>query len=185
MNEKRVTTALPLRAAIDTVSGQIAGALHVIGMLKDYLITDSETPGAPKTEVPENVLISAETTFIHACNRLDAILTDPVRWGLNPKHHIESAAEELIAAEVRVRAVQEEIVKLQARPAIAMRPALGQVGDDWVAVYGEAVGMGATPAEALESFDKVVINGLPKSEPEPTPIPVVKPARKKKTNGKK
>lgn len=175
---------LPLRAAVDTVNGQIAGALHVIGMLKDYLITDSETPGGPKTEVSDDARVSAETTFIHACNRLDAILADSSRWSFDPKHHVESAAEELIAAEVRVRTTQEEIVKLQARPSLAMRPVLGQVGDHWVVVYGEAVGMGATPAEALEAFDNVVINGLPKAAPEPTPIPVVKPTKKKKPSKK-
>jgi hypothetical protein len=191
--EKPRQNVLPLKSASDAVNSQINGCLAICALLQEYLLPGgrpSPFGGEPtaKVEAPRLVKESAELTFIHACNRLDSILNDPTRWDHDPRNFVERAGRDIVESEVLLRRVQAAAIAQNTRPCIQLRPLLSQVGKVWLCVYGDVIGSGNTPEEAMASFDEAYRLGV-KSEPEPEPAqdvfveepkPVTKKTRKRK-----
>lgn len=124
--------------------------------------------------------IAAENTFIHACERLDSVIKDGRRWGIEYQKRLEALFErstkmaqqlaeeqaKLYAVTAERETVQKEAVKAALAPHNIFRPTLYQVSDgSWIACLGNPeetqsviLGSGVSPAAALRAFD-AVFNG--------------------------
>jgi len=65
----------------------------------------------------------------------------------------KSRAEKLASARTHKRLEAQAASIL--RPSNQMRPAMQQVDDGWVAVFGDAEGRGPTPETACQHFDRI------------------------------
>ena len=110
---------------------------------------------------------AAAVTFMKACDRLDKILDDPARWGIDYQHRLEQQYEERHEAQLKMMAAQQSESlsrKLSAdhirAPSFRYRPMLINEDGTWVAFLGNPEdiengisGVGPNPEAALRSFD--------------------------------
>lgn len=93
---------------------QLGPILAVIRELQPYLLEDTIRSGETPTDssLDGGVSSAAETTFIKACARLDAILEDETRWTI--KQHTDAVAEivKTQQAQQKFIAIQTQIAKL-------------------------------------------------------------------------
>lgn len=136
---------------------------------------ESETiPGSHPA--PGEARSSAEVTLINACNRLDTIIADPKRWGLDYQLSLEKLFSETAnraksVAKKQQQLLDEEIRKAEAQtraaqeihsPHFRYKPVLFAMKDgSWTAFLGDEEhpefgisGAGLSPAEALQDFDR-------------------------------
>jgi len=166
-----------------STSNQIGMLLSVSNSMAQFLTAltardpDSNIPRDNKDLTPdwEEGYVAAENTLIAACERIDSILADDKRWGLEFQTRLEklfeknteiarSVAEkqkalldETTAKEKAVR----EAAEASLAPHLHFRPVLFAMGDGtWVAYLGDPsdlssgiLGNGNSPAGALKSFD--------------------------------
>jgi hypothetical protein len=123
----------------------------------------------------EEGFIAAENTLIGACERIDSIIADDARWGLEYQTRLEALFEknseiarsvaekqkglmdEMLAKEKAMR----EAAEASLAPHLQFHPTLLALGDGtWVAYLGDPsqlssgiLGNGKSPAGALKSFD--------------------------------
>lgn len=119
--------------------------------------------------------IAAENTLISACDRIDSILKDDKRWGLDFQMRLEKLFEKNteVAREVAEKqkklideCLAKELAEKEAaiqsqKPHVVFRPTLFSLPDQtWVAFLGDPanlpagiMGTGPNPLAALESFD--------------------------------
>jgi hypothetical protein len=119
--------------------------------------------------------IAAENTLITACDRIDSILKDDNRWGLEFQTRLEKLFEKnteiargvaekqtaLIEESREKERVQREAILQSQKPHILFRPTLFPMPDHtWVAFLGDPanlrsgiMGTGQSPVAALDSFD--------------------------------
>jgi hypothetical protein len=119
--------------------------------------------------------IAAENTLIKACDRIDSILQDDNRWGLEFQTRLEKLFEKnteiargvaekqtaLIEETREKERVQREAILQNQKPHVLFRPTLFPMPDHtWVAFLGDpanlqsgVMGTGPSPGAALESFD--------------------------------
>jgi hypothetical protein len=106
---------------------------------------------------------AALATLIHACARLDDILTDKSRWTFEAQNTLESKLTELYQAHINLADVQKQTAREVTSPHFQNNPAIVRLPDGaWAAVLGDlneldkaVVGVGSTPRKALEAFDSV------------------------------
>lgn len=142
---------------------------------------------------------SAESLFISTCNRLDDVLADADRWSFKLQDSLEKKLEEMYSQNTLFLTEQTKAAAQLSLPSFIYKPSLMQlpVTGEWVAYIGSledidhsVVGLGATPAQAVDSFNAVFTG-------EPLPDNIVKwlaereqkenettPAPKKKTKKK-
>jgi hypothetical protein len=119
--------------------------------------------------------IAAENTLVSACSRIDEILKDDNRWGLEFQTRLEKLFEKnteiargvaekqtaLIEESREKERVQREAILQAQKPHILFRPTLFPMPDHtWVAFLGDpadlrsgVMGTGPSPVAALDSFD--------------------------------
>lgn len=119
--------------------------------------------------------IAAESTMIKACERMDAIIGDEKRWGLDYQTRLEALFERNTqiardVAEKQTKLIEETLARETAQKEAALevrsphnlfRPNLFSMEDGtWVAYLGDPkdlaggiMGSGLSPAAALKSFD--------------------------------
>ena len=115
---------------------------------------------APKN--PE-ARIALENTLIKACDRLDKILSDDRRWSIDYQMGLEDEFKKSHANNVAFLEAQRTAAEEVASPHFQHRPKLAksQDGQLWIAILGDEndldnaiTGIGRTPEEALQEFDK-------------------------------
>jgi hypothetical protein len=126
--------------------------------------------------------IAAENTLVAACERIDSIIKDDKRWGLEFQTRIEElfnkntelarevaeGQKKLIDESLARERAQMEVVILSQKPHIVFRPRLFTMPDHtWIAFLGEPadlrsgiMGTGKSPVAALESFDNAFAGQL-------------------------
>src|ERR1035437_6040535 len=119
--------------------------------------------------------IAVENTLISACSRIDEILKDNNRWGLEFQTRLEKLFEKnteiargvaekqtaLIEETREKERVQREAILQSQKPHILFRPTLFPMPDHtWIAFLGDpanlqsgVMGTGPSPVAALDSFD--------------------------------
>lgn len=118
--------------------------------------------------------MSIDTAIMKAADRLSSILDDTERWSAQPKGYGKSIRK-LIDSQIEVQAEIGFNESLKRRPSSALRPFVKQLPDGRYVVYltgpdGRAAlaGVGSTPAEAAEDFDRTYLNGSPTiNDPKP------------------
>jgi hypothetical protein len=132
--------------------------------------------------------IAAETTLILACERIDSIIAEDKRWGLEFQTHLEALFEKntelardvaakqakLIEESLERERAQKEAAILSQKPHIVFRPTLVSMPDHtWVAYLGDPadmssgiLGNGLSPEAALESFDLVFSGRRTQEQPQ-------------------
>lgn len=157
---------------------QIGMLLAVCNSMKDVLLNpEREAENVPgKHLLPGEAKIAAENTFTQACERLDLILADKARWGIDYQmtleqqfldRHQENMA--LLKAQQQLAEQQRASAKAITRPHFRYKPFLIPMDDGkWVAFLGNPedldagiLGAGDTPQAALESFDEAFAGNLP------------------------
>ena len=165
-NQKRQTVAI-LPAPEVVTEQQIHTALDVLLGLQAWMIPDKPGIGEFSSGVPSDfrldgeAAIAASTTFIKACARIDALLEDGTRWGLDVHKKLQESLEKNYAQQYEFLKAQTEASQALARPFFLMKPEfvqcpdgvfLAYVGD--VSIPGSGImGAGVTPQAAAEDFD--------------------------------
>lgn len=161
-NESPQIPMLPRREHLTAV--QIGSILSVLNVLGAFLRqSDEENYGKPEQDGGVKSAVAA--SVYHTLNRLDTIINDGSRWGL--ESHV--AMERLIAANLKANiSVAEEHALTQnylRLPHVAMRPTISRLDDgSFIAYVGgikdELIGFGDTPIEALAAFDAVILGDI-------------------------
>ncbi len=180
-------TAVPQRSSEPLVvlhrdlstANQVQALLAIGGAMMDFLSEkpkDAENiPGS--RPLPGESRHSAETTLIKVCSRLDQIVEDSRRWGIDfqlalEKLYLESSKRSEILAEKQTQLMEAELQRAEAQKTAALevqsphfryKPTLFSLKDGgWAAFLGDPndldhgiVGVGANPADALRAFDLV------------------------------
>jgi hypothetical protein len=112
--------------------------------------------------------IAAENTFIKACERLDGILGEKLRWGIGYQLRLEDQYNERHEEQIKLLESQRQAEEQRRRsaetvvaPHFRYRPALLKLEtDEWLAFLGNPedldnaiLGLGQNPEAALASFD--------------------------------
>lgn len=150
---------IPMREMV--TDKQINTVLDVLRDLQPYiLLTQREVDSAIPKELDGGVASSATTTFIRACNRLDAMLDDAERWTLRSSDSLYDAMKAHYEAAVKVTASQLDAVANMQRPSRRLKPSFTRIGEEFIAFWGTAdlpggmiLGRGPTPEVALNDFD--------------------------------
>lgn len=154
------TTGVPLKEEI--TNQQVGPVLDIIRELTPFILEEVRAEGAmPLTSsLDGGVQCAAQSTFIRACSRLDAILGDDSRWHMKSMNTLVAEMVKTHKAQQKFIAAQEaSSANLQA-PHFLLRPTLAISGGKYYAYWGNIheagqaiVGQGTTPNEALLDFD--------------------------------
>lgn len=154
---------MPTREAV--VNAQIGNVLGVIHSLNPFLLYNPhrmEEGGLPTTapKLDGETALAASATFIHACARLDAILTDNGRWDMAMHDELYKSIGEVNAAQKKFLDTQREAAAQILRPSFNLRPKLISTTTEFVAFWGDPmtpgasiIGHGPTAEDALKDFD--------------------------------
>lgn len=166
-NQKRPNVVLLPPPEVVTEQ-QIHTALDVLIGLQAWMIPEVKTilDGAASTpsdfRLEGEAAIAASTTFIKACARIDALLEDNTRWGMDVHKKLQDNLEKNYAQQHDFLKAQTEASQALARPFFLMKPEFVQMPDGtFVAYVGDIsipgsgiLGVGVTPQAAAEDFDK-------------------------------
>lgn len=155
-------TALPARDAITSV--QISTLLQVAGMMFNFITNPRQESGEmPKSSAVDGESQSAaQTTFFAVCDRLELLIKEDGRWGMDIQNNLEAHLRAVYQLQAQNLALTNAAVKDTMRPSHRLQPELSKNADGlWQAVFGDIndldsliVGVGYCPASALEEFDK-------------------------------
>lgn len=133
--------------------------------------------------------LALETSLIKACERLDSVLADNARWGIDKLLDIETKLDDTLRNQNAFFDAQRKAADETRRPSHILKPDLMKTPHGWCAFYGDLsndasliTGIGESPAEAMASFDFAYFRKLAPDEwpVEVTATPIPKP-RKPKT----
>jgi len=162
-----------------STQSQLGMLLAITDNMMKFLASEG---GEDKTELPAEAKLAAETTLLNACNRIDAILGNDARWGLEFQTRLEAFFVEntklareiaekqkiLIDETAAKEKAQKEVALEAGTPHNLLRPTLYEMSEGtWVACLGDPsgvqsniVGTGPTPSAALKNFDLAFVGGL-------------------------
>ena len=171
-NQKNNPINLPHRDQVTAF--QVQTVLNIVGVLSGVLhgppvFIEQNIP--QKKELDGGVKNSVETTLIHACSRLDDILTDPARWTFAMQEHLEYKLAALYHEETIWRQAQTRMINEHNSPHYNYNPTIIKLDtNEYIAIMGDpqdmdnaVYGVGESPAQALEAFDTVFNGGMPDS----------------------
>jgi hypothetical protein len=162
--EKQPTAQLIFPNREDVTTGQLQNAISVCSLAVTALINPWRGFSGGEDD-PKNseARIALENTLIKACDRLDKILADDRRWSIEYQMALEAEFKKSHAMNFAFLESQQKAADEVASPHFQHRPKLAKSQDEqiWIAVLGDekdlnnaVVGMGRTPEEALQEFDK-------------------------------
>lgn len=178
----KVMPAPPPEVVTET---HIHNALDILLGLQPYLLNapgdHAGTPESRKLDEKSEAGIAAEATFIRACTRLDTLLADETRWGLDTQKSLYSLLEKNYQQQFQFLASQTAASNNLSRPAFLWKPEIVRTEDgDFVVYIGDVtspgcglLGKGKTPNEAFADFDAAFFRAeqhrLENADPTPKP----------------
>lgn len=152
---------MPSRDAVTAFQVNVClGIANSLGAFLTHPDVDPVNPHKPGGSMDGGARASAEVTFTKACERLDAILEDKGRWGLEIQRLLELHM---------VKLANEQMLFLQAQTAVSLalntptnlhKPTIINAGGGYfVALLGDpekpaCLGVGKSPEEACRDFDQ-------------------------------
>lgn len=157
MNPNR--TGIPSRES--TAEQQVHTALSVLHALTPFILEPHRELGKEVKELDGGTEYAAAATFTKACNRLDTMLDDSSRWGLEDHDRLYDSMVKSHEAQQGFLKAQTDAANIVQRPSYQLRPTLATDADNfYIAIWGDMtkagcalIGRGKTPAEALTDFD--------------------------------
>jgi len=143
-------------------SEQISTLLHVINAFQAYLLSPHREfdPNNAHPELDGGALATATVTFGNACKKLDEILNDKPRWGLEKANDLYGSLIKTQEAQQALLDAQKKVVEAALLPHSQLKPTIFQYQGLFLAIYGDPsissghiVGRGYTPEAALNDFD--------------------------------
>jgi hypothetical protein len=151
------TKELVTAAQVNTLMGVLNQLTHSVSFFSGAS-EDGECSGGLNDGGAKCAL---EASMMGVCQRLDILLAESSRWGVDDVEEFQRSIKAIQEKHLNVLARQQEALRVMNLPSIKLRPALSFIDGCWVAVYGEAgklenrvVGLGNTPVEAMQDFDK-------------------------------
>lgn len=172
-----------------STQNQLSMLLSVAQCAMNFLTVeepDLESGETPKEtqDLSGETRLAAETTFIKAMAKIDSILDDKNRWGLDYQLALERQYCEDHYERMQTFREQQIALKLEQKKALAQKMAAEEVSSphfrykpvlvqdedngQWAAILGDLndldhsiIGVGASPAAALRAFDTVFSGGVP------------------------
>lgn len=166
MAQRQPTAQLIFPNRENVTTGQIQNVLQVCNLAVTGLINpwrgfvDSDGSDNPKQS---EARIALENTLIKACDRLDKILDDDQRWTIDYQKGLEDEFKKSHAENLKFLEAQRKASEEITTPHFQWRPTImkSEDGNLFVALLGDPekptegiTGIGRTPEEALEEFDK-------------------------------
>lgn len=158
----------------NTQLGMLMGVCNT--MLGALLNPDREAENIPgKKLFPGEAKLAAENTFIKACERIDSVLDEAKRWGIDYQLTLEQQYLDRHKEQISMMKAQQEFSNQQRktaeqiiRPNFRYKPVLLKTEDGkWVAFLGNLddieagiMGAGDNPQQALDSFDEAFAGNL-------------------------
>jgi hypothetical protein len=151
--------------------------LSVCGNLSGVLFSDDveheNIPG--QRSIDGEAHLAATNTFIKACEKIDSILDDPKRWGIDFQLALEKQYNEVHVNQqenLKTQIAESEQRRITAAaivlPHFRYRPALVRLEEGgWAAFLGDVndldsgiLGLGDNPEAALASFDRAFVGEM-------------------------
>lgn len=155
---------LPFPARDIVTSNQVSTLLQIAGFALHSLKSAPSFDDGVTPELDGGCKTSAEALFISTCSKLDDLLADTDRWSFALQDSLEVKLQamyeqnRLFLAEQTKAAAQLSLPSFTYKPTLVRLPITGE----WVAHLGSLedidhsiVGIGATPAAAIESFNAI------------------------------
>jgi len=135
----------------------VATLLAIANSLAIYLVVQKAV-GGEGVEVDKEASLAASTTFIHCCNRLDAILQEQKRWDVTTLDALSDALKKCYIAQELAINEGRQLATMAVAPHVLLRPGLKKRADGtWEARYGVGknglTGTGNTAHEAIQQFN--------------------------------
>lgn len=158
---------IPIPSREQITQQQLSAVLSSIATLIPYFHLDlTDEHGGP---MDGGTKAAISGTLVGLCNRLDSIMGDNQRWTLDTTRSLEDQLGNLYKEHANVLRAQSEQLLYMSRPHVRHNPALVRLKDgSWAAVLGSlndldnaVVGVGGSPAQALEAFDEMFNGRIP------------------------
>lgn len=141
----------------------------VLGGLREVQV---EEKGVPRTDrLDGEAQIALTTTLVKTLDRIDHIVDDNNRWGLDRLIDIERKLNDTLEVQNSYFKAQRETADEQRRPYFILRPELSKTSQGWIAAYGDPAvpesllcGAGDSPAEAMANFDRAYFRHMTQDE---------------------
>lgn len=121
---------------------------------------DQEPKSLP--ELDGGAKSAIEMALVQVCNRIDTVMREDGRWNCKTQQQLEKQMTAANKANIALMKAQTERIMEANTPHGKYRPSLTRLPKYWVAFLGDlndvsaaVVGIGRTPQEALESFDRI------------------------------
>jgi hypothetical protein len=132
--------------------------------LMQFIANTRDVVGEAPTVSPVDggVKSSVDVSLMGLCSRLDRIVADESNWSLTGYRQMEEQYSKLIQAHTAAMEAQRKTNEMITRPHVRLHPTLVRLDiGGWAAFTGDIgtdsaiVGIGDSPAGAMESFDRV------------------------------
>jgi hypothetical protein len=169
--DEAMNKTIPIPSRDQVTQVQIGTVLSSIATLVPFfqLIRYEDDEAFKNGALDGGTKAAVQTTLIKACSRLDKILDEDSRWSLDSIRTLETHLSGLYHEQAKlIRLQQQQIYNLN-RPHMKHNPALGRLNDgSWIAFLGDlndinnaVIGVGGSPAQALEAFDEMFNGNIP------------------------
>jgi len=158
------TIPIPSREQVTNL--QVSTILSSIQTLMPFFHSSDWKDGGV---MDESTKFSVQTTMIKLCNRLDMVMDDNDRWSMKSTGELEKHLSNLYSEHARTLKLQQQQLYYLNRPHVRHSPSLYRLVDgSWLAILGNlddinnaVVGVGGSPAQALEAFDDMFNGKIP------------------------
>lgn len=134
----------------------------ILGQRSIFMLSEEETP----RKIDGGAATAAAVTFANVCGKLDDMLNDKSRWDTSAHDKLYESIAKVQDAQVEYLKAQTEGQKVLHRPSVQFHPTVANDGQQFICYYGDidkpgyaVVGIGATPEEAMLSFDAAFKKG--------------------------
>lgn len=162
------STPIPSREKV--TQSQLGSILSSIATLFPYFnLSDAWSDNKVGGALDGGTKAAVSATLIGLCGCLDSIIADKQRWTLDTTRTLETQLGDLYKEHANVLRSQQKQLELLSKPHARHNPILRRLLDgSWAAVLGNlddldnaVVGVGGSPAQALEAFDEMFNGNIP------------------------
>lgn len=171
MSEKPSIPTLPHRENV--TAAQFNTLLGIFNHAANFLVASQvhgpQEDGSGGGRLDGGAKASVETTIMHVCDRMNAMINDKSRWSLGDHDKLTGLVHEAYTQHGRMLKAQADAYAEITSPHHRLKPQMVKLGDGtWLAFAGNPAdldnamcGVGNNPKQALESFDALFAGEVP------------------------
>lgn len=166
----KIMKTVPIPSREQVTQLQLGSILSSIATLLPYFhLSDEWDDEKSGGALDGGTKAAVSATLIGLCGRLDSIVADTQRWTLDTTRDLEKQLGDLYKEHANVLRAQQQQLEILSKPHVRHGPVLTRLLDgSWAAVLGSlndldnsVVGVGGSPAQALEAFDEMFNGRIP------------------------